>query len=158
MFRKAVKPALAVTLISIIFTLIFHLLGFFGDTWTSLVSMATLIGLIVFFGNKERRENFNDKWTFGNAFGFSYWVILLSSLFSSVFNVFYFKFLNPGYIDQEYKETIENMGNASDEQIEQSIAFMDYIFNPIGFSIVAFITSLFFGLILALILGAVLKR
>ncbi len=110
---------------------------------------------------REFRTQNGDFLSIGEGVGVGALVSAISGLLSSLYNVFYTTFIDPGLMNRVMEMTREQMeaqGKASDEQIDQAIEMMKSLQSP-GLQIIfGVLGSVFFGVLLSLVIAAVLRR
>src|SRR5437879_13754637 len=112
-------------IVSIAYFVILNLLGVDmtqgPGSWGRYVYCAALI----FLAHKYFKENGDSFMAYGQGIGISFWMGLISVAISSVFTYIYVKFIDTGFIQQildKTRESMEEKGNLSDEQIEQAMS------------------------------------
>lgn len=168
-FQEAVKPGVILGLIS----MVVYYCGYFIDsallasTWFSLISLVISFVLVIFFGRQYRTE-LGGFMSFGTAFNFSFIVFIISGLIGLIGQILLFQVIDPdlpGVVSEAIMkntlETMEKYGASPDamspamlDELEES---MNSSFTVMG-QIKSFGFILIFSAILALILGAILKK
>ncbi|HQU59747.1 MAG TPA: DUF4199 domain-containing protein, partial [Saprospiraceae bacterium] len=88
-------------------------------------------------------------------------VVLIASVISMIYTYVYFTMIEPGMIENILDASREKMieGQGMDEdQAEQALSMMSWMFSPVAMTIIAGVGSLFMGAIFSLIVGAIMKR
>ena len=122
--------------------------------------MLPIMGVVIAFGMREwRREVGKGAMSYGRGLGTGLLITIWSTLFSIVFQVIYFIFINPGYSEALYQFQVAEMerkGMAEDviSKAEPAMRFMMSTPMLIVFGVIG---AIFFGLVLSLILAAVFK-
>ena len=94
--QSAVKPGLIIGLVTLVLTY----LAYFIDSalltawYYGLVIMVLFFGLIIYFG-KEYRKEVGGFLSFGSAFSFSFFAILISGVVGLVGNILLFHVIDP---------------------------------------------------------------
>jgi len=136
------------------------------NTWFSFTMFAISLGLLIYFGIDYRKSQ-GGLMSFGTAFQFVFIAFIISGLITTLGNILLFHVIDPALptvlADAQLESTIAMLdrfgaGEAitGDQMAEMRSAFIESR-SVIG-SIKAFGISLFVYAILALILGAILKR
>lgn len=168
-FQAAVKPGLIIGLIS----LVVYFLAYFIDSallassWFGLVSLVISFALVIFFGRQYRTE-LGGFMSFGTAFNFSFIVIVISGFIGLIGQILLFQVIDPALpgvlVETAIKNTMETMEKfgASPDAMDPSMMdemkeSMESSFTVMG-QIKSFGVILIGSAILALILGAILKK
>ncbi|UZD24692.1 DUF4199 domain-containing protein [Algoriphagus halophytocola] len=168
-FQAAVKPGLTIGLVSLAITFIAYFINssLLASGWFGLVALAIFFVLIIYFG-KQYRTELGGFMSFGTAFNFSFITMVISGLISTLGSILLFQVIDPSLpqvlADESFNTTIEMMekfGASADslppEQLEEiKKSTMDGF--TIGGQLKGFGISLIVYAIIALILGAILKK
>jgi hypothetical protein len=155
--------------ILIIFGLVMYLTGF-SDPATSgktsnwignIVNFGVMIGAAVMAVRKHRDEELGGFVSFGRAFTTSFLVNLVVTVISAIWVFAFFSYIAPEMLDaileQSRTQMIEERG-MSEEQVEESMGMMGWMFSPGFFAISAGFMMLLMGVIISLIIAAVMKK
>jgi len=148
-------------------SIIINLMNFvFGDTYephwiNSVVSILATI-IIIALGFKNIKHNNKGFLSLGEALKTGLGIALISGIVYVIYFYVFTNFIEPNYFVNLLKvqevTMIETNPNLSDEQIEQGLAMMQK-FSGFGMmSAIIMIMSLFFGFIVSLITGLIMKR
>lgn len=168
-FQAALKPGLITGLISM---MVYYLAYFMDSTllasaWFGLISLVISFVLVIFFG-RQYRTDLGGFMSFGAAFNFSFIVITTSGLIGLVGQILLFQVIDPALpsvisevIMKNTFETMEKYGASPDAMspamLDEMKESMNSSFTIMG-QIKSFGAVLIFSAILALILGAILKK
>jgi len=143
MLKKALKPALIISAISITFALFAHFTGLEFENWPNW--LAALFSFIALFmlSKKVRMLEYGDQWSYGQAFSFSLLTSFIAVILVSLFNYIYVKMINPTYL-----ETFVEMNGPGMEMME----------NPEMFAFMGFGTGFISNLIVCLIFAIFLQK
>jgi hypothetical protein len=138
----------------------------FGDVykphWGMQVVSAAATIIIIVYGLKKIKENNEGFLSLGESLKTGLGIALISGI---VFVVYFFVFTN--YIEPEYYTNSEKVAEAtiletyptwSDEQVEAAVAMSKKMQGFGMMSAIVMIMSLFFGFIVSLIAGLIMKR
>lgn len=168
-FQAAVKPGLIIGLIS----LAVYYLGYFIDSallaaaWFSLVAIVISFVLVIIFGRQYRTE-LGGFMSFGSAFNFSFLVLVISGLIGLIGQILLFQVIDPALPEvlteafmKNTLETMEKFGASSDamdpSMLDEMKKSMEEGYTVMG-QIKSFGIFLIFYAIVALILGAIIKK
>ncbi len=168
-FQAAVKPGLTMGLISLAVTFIAYFIDptLLASGWFALVALVIFFALIIYFG-KQYRSELGGYMTFGTAFNFSFIAILISGFIGLIGQLLLFHVVDPELpkllADSSFQTTVammERFGASADSippaQLEEMRQTTLNNFSVIG-QIKGFGIGIIFYAIIALILGAILKK
>lgn len=167
--QSAVRPGLIIGLVSLVITYIAYFIdsSYLASGYFGLIALVLFFGLIIFFGKEFRKES-GGFLTFGIAFNFSFFAILISGIIGLVGNILLFHVIDPtlpqvlGDLTFETQlEMMENFGQNPDSMPSETLDAMKEA-SASNFTLVGQLKGFGFGLIayaiIALILGAILKK
>ena len=168
-FQAAVKPGLTMGLVSLAVTYIVYFIdsSLLASGWFALVALVIFFGLIIYFGIQYRTE-IGGFMSFGTAFNFSFFSILISGLVSLVGQILLFHVIDPtlpqvlGDITFENSlKMMESFGQNPDSLSPEVLEEMKSSTSS-TFTLGGQLKNFGFGLIgyaiIALILAAILKK
>ncbi len=130
----------------------------FGIMLISFVIMA----VVIFLGLKKFREVNNDLLSLGEAIKIGLGISLVGAIISVVYNQVFINFIEPDFmknmLDVAEQKMIEQSPNMSDEQLEMARGLQEKMSGPLVGIALGIIGSLFFGFIISLIEGLILKK
>ncbi|MDR7132147.1 cbb3-type cytochrome oxidase subunit 3 [Algoriphagus sp. 4150] len=168
-FQAAIKPGLTIGLVSlaIIFLAYFVNSSLLASGWFGFVSLVISAALVIYFGSQYRNEQ-GGFMTFGTAFNFSFISLVISALIGTIGMILLLLVVDPSLPQvladitfQTALDTMEKFGASADslppEQLEEMRKATLDSYTIIGqLKGLGFI--LIFYAIVALILGAILKK
>jgi len=150
-------------IVSVLISVVVYALGMqYDQDWKmGSIGIIAMIALI-FLGIKKFKE-FNDGYlTVGQALKTGIGIALIGGIISVIYSYIFMTFIEPDFMANTMAKAQETMmeqnPNMSDEQIEQATAMMNKFSGPAITSAFTLIGSLFFGFIIALISGFILKN
>jgi hypothetical protein len=168
-FQAAIQPGITMGLVSLAVTFIAYFIDstLLASGWFALVAIVIFFGLIIYFGRQYRSE-LGGYMTFGTAFNFSFIAILISGVITLIGQILLFHVVDPelpGVLaDSSFNTTIEMMekfGASADslppDQLEKMRQDTINNFTVLG-QLKGFGIGIIFYAIIALILGAILKK
>ena len=165
--QSAVKPGLTIGLVTLVLSYLAYFIdsSYLASGYFGLVVLVLFFALIIYFG-KEYRNELGGFMSFGTAFNFSFFTILISGLIGLVGSILLFHVIDPslpqvlGEITFESQlEMMEKFG-ASEAQVEETVKRMQaepkitsfkQVFLGLGLAIV-------FNFVKALILSIIIKK
>ena len=144
--------------------IVINLIGGFAhlqfESWFGWIStIVQVIAIIIFciqFGKQQ-----TDGVTFGKVFGYGFKVALVISVIVAIYTLLSILLIFPEFTDQAIQHartSMEAKGNLTEDQIDQGLAMTKKFLQPVPITIFAFLGSLFFGTIAALLGGAFTKK
>jgi hypothetical protein len=149
--------------VSIIIALLNYVFGdLYKPHWILIVVSLLASAAVIVLGIKKFKESNGGFLTVGQAIKTGLGIALISGLVYAVYLVVFFNFIETSYFDNMaavQEQTIaEKYPNLTDEQMEGAIKNAS-MFNTTGANVtMSLIFSLFFGLIISLIGGLIMKR
>ncbi len=167
--QSAVRPGIILGLVSLVITYVAYFIdsSYLASGYFGLVALVLFFALIIYFG-KEYRKELGGFMTFGVAFNFSFFAILISGFIGLIGSILLFHVIDPslpqvlGEITFESQlEMMENFGASPDSLAPEVLDDMREA-SASNFTLVGQLKVFGFGLIsyaiIALILGAILKK
>lgn len=167
--QSAVRPGITLGLISLVLTYFAYFIdsSYLASGYFGLVALVLFFGLIIYFG-KEFRKELGGFMSFGTAFKFSFFAILISGFIGLVGSILLFHVIDPslpqvlGDITFESQlEMMESFGASPDSLAPEVLDEMREA-SASNFTLIGQLKGFGFGLIayaiIALILGAILKK
>ena len=167
--QSAVRPGIILGLVSLVLTYVAYFIdsSYLASGYFGLVALVLFFGLIIYFG-KEYRKEVGGFMSFGTAFNFSFFAILISGVIGLIGTILLFHVIDPslpqvlGDITFESQlEMMENFGASPDSLAPEVLDDMREA-SASNFTLVGQLKGFGFGLIayaiIALILGAILKK
>ena len=125
------------------------------------VSILITVGVII-MGIKKIKELNNGYVSLSEALKTGLGIALISGLITVVYTLIFTNFIEPEYftrmMEVQQQKTLEAFPNFTDEQLEASMEMAKKMSGPVMTSAIAIIGSLFFGFIIALIGGLIMKK
>jgi predicted DNA repair protein MutK len=155
--------ALVLAASNIVLTLVGFFLGYQTDkmaegrwfAWLSLV-----VGIVVtWLGVRAVREDSADKsLAYGKGVVAGFMINLYAGIVGSIYGFIHFTFINPNFVDYAIDQAKQKAVNASDAQLATMEKGMRFMMSPVVLSIWGFVMALVFGILVALVVSAFLKR
>lgn len=165
----ASRYGLLASLALIVIALIFHLTNAVsytdtnnaGNWMANFVNWGIMIAGIVLATRKMRDEDQKGFATYGDCIGMGTLVSLVIAVIMVGWTFVFFSFVEPDLINTIVVETKNKMSEEqglSDEQIEQSMGFISWMFSPVMFTVIAGFSTFITGVFFSLITSAILKK
>lgn len=161
--KIALNYGLLLALLSIGLQVISYVLDAHIDRpwWLSAIQLLITVGVIVYGIKLFKTEN-SGFLTLGQALKTGVAISLVAGIIGVVFNYIFMNFIDPDFIqktlDFSREQMIENYPNMTEEQIENSMAISAKFMSPWIMSAIAILATLFFGFIISLVAGMIMKR
>jgi hypothetical protein len=161
-FGLALKPALIISAAVVAYSLVIWSIADNIDQQQNLGWFSYIIlALGYFYYTKNYRvENKNDVLTYGEGFVFMLFITMIYSVIQSLYTYVFMTFIDPEIINQIMEKTEESLYNKDmpEEQIEQSLEVMSFMFKPWLISLMAVFGTMFWGTLLSLIMAIFTKK
>jgi hypothetical protein len=156
---------LVLALANIVLSLVGYFLGFQTDRiaqeqWFGLLRLVVTV-VILWLGIRATREEATDKsLSYGRGVGGGTLISLYAGLIGMVYAFIHITFINPSYVDYRIDATRPKWIRLglNDAQMEASEKALRFIYAPVAFSILTLLMTVFFGVVIALVIAAFLKR
>lgn len=148
---------------SILISVIVYALGMqYEQDWKSGSAGIIAMAVIIFLGIKKYKEFNNGFLSIGQALKVGVGIALIGGIISVIYSVIFMTYIEPDFMANTMakaeQQLMENAPNLTDEQIEMQVEMMQKFSTPIIISAFSLIASLFFGFIISLISGLILKK
>lgn len=117
------------------------------------------VGLVLSM-REFKRENTNYL-SYGEGLGLGLQTGAVAALISTMYSVLYTSVIDPTMMERvinEMRDKLEDQGNLSDDQIEQSLSIMQAMQGPGIQFITGILWLVFIGFVFSLVIAAVLRR
>ena len=167
--QSAVRPGIILGLVSLVLTYVAYFIdsSYLASGYFGLVALVLFFALIIYFG-KEYRKEVGGFMSFGTAFNFSFFAILISGVIGLIGSILLFHVIDPSLPqvlgDITFESQLEMMGNfgASPDSLAPEVLDDMREASASNFTLVGQLKGFGIGLIayaiIALILGAILKK
>ena len=151
-------------MVGVILALALHLAGMtnMSNSWDWSKFLGTGITLFLAYKGFEQFKMTDNGgfMSLGQAMRVSMWMSLVSGLLTGLYMMLYIGVLEPDFKEKTMQVAMEQAAeNGQDpEQVEQGMNMMSWVFDPIPMAAMVVIGSLFFGLIMGLIYGLIMRR
>ncbi len=155
-----IKYGIILGLFSIGYSLILQVTGLMTEQWLSSLSFVFMI-IILVFAMREFKSYNQGFMRLGQGLGLGMIVIAISSVFSSIFTYIYVKFIDSSLITMTLDQTREEMmknPDLTDAQIEQAMSMTEKFTTPEMLMGIGFISALFFGFLITLVIALIMKK
>jgi len=150
-------------LASILISVIYYVLGMaYENDWKKSVISIVVTGIILFLGIKKFKEGNDSFLTLGQAIKTGLGISLVAAVISIVYTIIFMMFIEPEFVNNlaevSRQKMYETNPELTEEQVEMSMGIVKKMSSPVMLSAFILIASLFFGLIISLISGLILKK
>jgi hypothetical protein len=157
----AINYGLLLALVSILLMVVMYVANIEKSWMISIVSMALTIFLL-FSAIKAYRHGNGGFLKLGEGLKVGLATAAIAGVVAGLYAYLHYSFVYPEYIDIILEEAREGMASQSqgmtDEQVEQALQFTEMFTTPFMMATFSLIGSLFFGFIISLFSGLILKR
>lgn len=129
--------------------------------WLSVLQMILSVGVIV-MGLKAFRTANSGFLTIGQALKTGVAISLIAGIIAVIFNYIFMNYIDPDFIqktlDFSQEQMLINNPNMSQKEIDMAMNMSAKFMSPLWMSAFALIGTLFFGFIISLIAGLIMKK
>jgi hypothetical protein len=131
------------------------------NTILSLLSYLIVAGII--FLMYKMSVQFRDKEcegyiTYGKAFMFVIYTFFFAALISSLVKYFYFRFINPSYLDELLQESLKAMEMMKFKVDDEAYKQISDMMKPANMALQFIWVNMFLGMIVGLVMAAFVKK
>ncbi len=158
-FKSTLNYSAMYGMVVVVMSLIPLIFNLEGEWWFSIISFAANITALYYLLNTIKKEHYAGVISYGRIVKHGSLIASLSSILVGSLIYSYLKVIDGSVaarmLDLAYEE-IEQL-NLSDREIDQTMALYEQLFSPEGFATSSILSTVFFGVLISLVLGAVLK-
>ncbi len=161
--KIAVNYGVLLALLSIVLQVISYVLDVHIDRpwWLTVLQLLISVSVIV-YGIKAFKTGNAGFLKLSQALKVGLAISLIAGIIAVVFNYIFMNYIDPDFIQKTLdfsRETmIKDYPNMSQEQIESSLAISAKFMTPLIMSAIAILATLFFGFIISLVSGIIMKK
>lgn len=161
--KIALNYGVLLALLSIVLQVISYVLDVHIDRpwWLSVAQLLVSVSVLVYGIKLFKTEN-SGFLTVGQALKTGLAISMVAGIVAVVFNYFFMNFIDPDFIQKTLEfsrqQMIEDYPNMSEAQIESSMAISEKFMSLWIMSAIAILATLFFGFIISLIAGMIMKK
>lgn len=130
------------------------------STFFTILYIGLLALLLIFMHLELRRTVFEERYSFGNAWFSGFIMILIISIFYALFTFVFYNWIAPdklAVLQANGENSIAQKG-LTGSAYDTAMAWNKKIFSPAGLAIATFITYIFIGAILSLLVSPFVQR
>ena len=146
----------------IVYSLILYIANLYMNRTLGLVSMALLIGGMVWGAVEYRKSYLNGFMTYGQAFSSCFMIGLFAGILSAIYMFGFAEFINPNFsqeiLEKARQGMVESGQKMTEEQMDQAMVWTERFTTPVMLCVWGFITHVFFSAILALLTAIFLRK
>jgi drug/metabolite transporter (DMT)-like permease len=147
--------------LSIILSVGIYAMGMIYDQGIAVMLVSfVMMAIVIFLGLKNFKDG-NGSLTLGQAIKIGLGIALISAIISIIYNQIFINFIEPDFMENMMKvgeqKMLEQNPNMTDEQLEMAKGMQEKMSSPLIGIAMGIIGSLFFGFIISLIEGLILK-
>jgi len=164
--KPSIKPiaytfGLYMALITVISLVIRYVTGL-DQSWiiSSISTVATVV--ILYFGIKAYKEKNRNYLSIKEAIKVGLAIAVIGGLLGAIYAYIHYSFIQPEFIEaireKAYLDMTTQNPNMTEEQLETGNKMMEIFTSPFFMATMVLLFTLFFGLIISLITGAIMKK
>ena len=154
------KYSLIITACTFVYALILYYTGLAGSSGLNLVATVIFIVLLV-VGMRQYRTANGGYMSFGTGAKIGIMTAIIQTVLNAALNAIYLGLIDKTILPALKESTLEKVQNApgmNQQALDMMTKFYDVLFTPAGMFIIACITGIIGGVVIALILAAILKN
>lgn len=129
--------------------------------WLSVVQMLISVGVLV-YGIKAYKTDNAGFLTLGQALKTGLAISLIAGIVAVIFNYIFMNYIDPDFIqktlDFTREQMIEKNPNMTQAQVDSAMDISAKFMSPLIISGLAILSTLFFGFIISLVAGLIMKK
>lgn len=161
-FQPSIMPGIFLGIAIIIFSLVLYLLDVNMRSGWNYLSLILMVGGLYWGMITVRDKTLDGYISYKQAFVVGFWVGLVAVIISSIFTYVHVTVIDPGFaqetLDQAIEQALERNPDMSDAELEQVESITSMFTSPAMITVWGFVGSLFFTVILSLIIAIFAKR
>ena len=161
--KIALNYGVLLALLSIVLQVISYVLDAHIDRpwWLTVLQLLISVGVIA-YGIKAYKTSNAGYLTVGQALKTGLAISLVAGVIAVIFNFIFINYIDPDFVqktlDFTREQMIEQNPNMTEEQMESAMSMSAKFMSPIFMSAIAMLATLFFGFIISLIAGLIMKK
>ncbi|MBI9041298.1 DUF4199 domain-containing protein [Lutibacter sp.] len=121
-----------------------------------------IMAVVIFMALKNFKAGNNNLLSLGDALKIGLGIALVGAIITVIYNQIFINFIEPDFMENMMKvgeqKMLEQYPNMTDEQLEGAKQMQEKFSSPLIGAAMGIVGSLFFGFIISLIEGLILKR
>lgn len=119
---------------------------------------ALIVSMLYRFSIKFRDDECEGVITYGRAFSYIILLFFYAALISTVVKYFFFRFINPGYLETMFQDTMKMMETLKFQMTSAEIDQTESMFKPLSFSLLYIWSNIIMGTLVGLVMAAFVKK
>ncbi len=162
----SIKPiafnyGIILALVSIIVLVIMYILNI-EKSWPLSIGSTIATILVFVYGIKAYKMANGNLLSLREAIKVGLAIAVIGGIIAAIYAYIHYTMIYPEFIEMTketaYEQMMERNPNLTDEQVTQAMEMSSMFMSPSFFSLMSIIGSLFFGLIVSLIAGLIMKK
>ena len=164
--KNFLKWALIIGMINIVVGIISYLVGGSVDATGNIGGTRQILGWVghiggitcLFLGIKQKKDMDPADFTFGRGWVEGFMISLIAAVIIGLWTFIYFSMIDPEMVEAIKNATFAAMAKTQPAQnIEAARGYMEFFISPTGFALIGFISLIFGGMFLSLIISAIVN-
>lgn len=161
--KIALNYGVLLALLSIVLQVISYVLDAHIDRpwWLSVLQMVISVGVLS-MGIKAYKTGNAGYLTIGQALKTGVAISLIAGIIAVVFNYIFINYIDPDFIQKtlefSHEQMLESNPNMAQKDIDMAMDLSARFMSPLWMSAFALLGTLFFGFIISLVIGLVMKK
>ena len=119
---------------------------------------ALIVSMLYRFSIKFRDVECEGVITYGRAFSYIILLFFYAALISTVVKYIFFRFINPGYLETMFQDTMKMMETLKFPMTSAEIDQTESMFKPLSFSLLYIWSNIIMGTLVGLIMATFVKK
>ncbi len=131
-------------------------------SWVGNTISFIVMVLVIVYGINEFKKSNGNYLSVGQAIKIGVGISLIAGIIGAVYQLIFINFIEPDFMERmmqiQFDKMVENNPDMTEKQLEMSMEMGRKFSSPWITSAITIVASLFFGLIISLIAGLVMKK
>ncbi len=150
-------------IISILISVVMYVMNLYIEkSWIGGVLSFIAMIIIIVYGINEYKKSNGGFLSLGQALKIGVGIALIAGILGTIYQLIFMNVIEPDFMEKmqqmQYDQMIENNPNMTQEQIDMAMEMGRKFSSPWITSAISIVASLFFGLIISLIAGLIMKK
>jgi len=146
----------------ILVSLIFYILDFYGEKWTSYVSYIVLLLGIILSSLNYRNNRLKVNIAYGKSVTVGFLTGLFGGIIAAIFTYIFITYLGEEFMQQALEKAeeqlIEKRPEMTDEELDMAMIWTEKMMKPAWITILSILAYAFFSIVFALIVSIFIKK
>lgn len=145
-----------------IVVLVFQYITGLEKSWAVSITSLIITIVIFYYGIKSYKEKNHHFLSIKEAIKIGLAMAVIGGVIGAIYAVIHYSYIQPEFVEgireKAYQDMTSGNQNLADEQLETANKMMNIFTSPFFLATMSLLFQLFFGFIISLILGAIMKK